>query len=239
MIYVAGLVLIIVALAGGLGAFSAWTARRVEAAVPPLGRFIDVDGTRLHYVDVGTGPVIVLIHGLAGNMRNLTYDLLDLLKDEFRVVFVDRPGSGYSRRTRGASARLPAQAATIAAFLTALKLDRPMLVGHSLGGALSLSIALDHPAQVGGLALVAPATHPQATPPGPMAGLAITSPFVRHLVAWTLATPQSLRIGAKTIGRVFQPDPRSVGLRHAGRWSARPAAREFQRRLRRYGCHQR
>lgn len=210
----------------GLALFAAWTARRVEAAVPPLGRFIDVDGTRLHYLDEGSGPAIVLVHGLAAQMQHLTYSLRERLKGEFRVVFMDRPGSGYSRRARGASARLGAQAETVAAFVKALGLDRPLLVGHSLGGAVVLATALNHRDSVGGLALIAPLTHPETEPPEALRGLAIHSPFMRRLVAWTLAIPQSIRKGKAALAEIFAPDPvpADFGTRGGGLLSLRPGA---------------
>ena len=62
------------------------------------GSFIDIDGSRIHYLDQGSGPTILCIHGLAGQMRHFTYALLDKLKSDYRLVIVDRPGSGYSTR---------------------------------------------------------------------------------------------------------------------------------------------
>src|SRR5579863_10522110 len=82
----------------GLVGFAAYTARRVEIAEPPLGRFLELDGERIHYVDEGAGPPLLLIHGLGGQLRNFTYALVGRLANEFRVIAVDRPGSGYSTR---------------------------------------------------------------------------------------------------------------------------------------------
>ena len=154
--------LVLLALAvGALAVSNARTARQVEKALPPLGSFIDIDGSRIHYLDRGSGPTILCIHGLAGQMRHFTYALLDKLKSDYRVVIVDRPGSGYSTRPPQASAAIFAQARTLAKFAAALRLERPLVVGHSLGGAIALALALNHPEHVGGLALLAPLTHPQ------------------------------------------------------------------------------
>ena len=72
---------IVVALPGfivaGLVLFTAWTARQAEKRLPPRGRFIDVDGARIHYLDEGTGPTLLLVHGLGGHMLNFTHSLLD------------------------------------------------------------------------------------------------------------------------------------------------------------------
>ena len=210
--------------AAGLAIFSMRTARQVEQAVPPLGRFIEIDGGRIHYLDEGSGLPLLLIHGLAGQMRHFTYALLDRLKSDYRVVIVDRPGSGYSTRPADASAAIEAQAATIARFAQALGLQRPLLVGHSLGGAIALSFALHHPQAVGGLALLAPATHPQQQVPPVFRGLAIRSGLLRRLVAWTLAVPMSIAFGELVLKVVFGPDlvPADFTIKGGGLLALRP-----------------
>jgi pimeloyl-ACP methyl ester carboxylesterase len=202
---VGGLVVLLVLVLGGLALYAAWTARRVEAAVPPLGRFIDVDGAHIHYLDEGSGPPLLLIHGLAGQMRNFTYSLVDKLKRDYRVVVLDRPGSGYSTRQRDAPVTITAQAATIARFARAIGLDRPVVVGHSLGGAIALALALDHPEEVGALALIAPVTHRPEHVPTPFQGLVIASPLLRRLLAWTLAIPMSIANRERTLDALFGP----------------------------------
>ncbi len=215
------LILLVVA---GLVLFTAWTARAVEKAVPPQGQFIDVEGSRIHYLDRGQGPTIVMIHGLGGQLANFSHSLLDRLTDEFRVILVDRPGSGYSIRPRGASARLRVQGDTIARFIRALDLDSPLLVGHSLGGAVALAVALDHPECVGGLGLIAPLTDPPKAVPAPLAGLAVRSTILRWMVAWTLATPASLLKGNEALAYVFGPDtpPSDFATAAGGRLGLRP-----------------
>jgi len=58
-----------------LALFTAYTARRVERLLPPEGRFLYINGQRLHYLDLGDGPPIVMIHGLASDTRRFTYAL--------------------------------------------------------------------------------------------------------------------------------------------------------------------
>jgi pimeloyl-ACP methyl ester carboxylesterase len=219
------LILIVALIVAGLVLFAASTARKVEAAVPPCGQFVEIDGQRLHYVDTkGTGPAIVMIHGLGGTLWNYTYALVDKLSGEFRVVAVDRPGSGYSARADDASARLAAQADTLAKFMRALGLKQPLLVGHSLGGALSLAIALDHPDCAGALVLIAPLTQAQDDVPEPFQGLVVNSPMMRKIVAWTLATPMSIRNAPKLLKIVFGPDavPADYPTRGGGLLGLRP-----------------
>jgi len=191
---------------GGLALFSGGAARWIEKAAPPQGRFIDVDDVRLHYLDVGTGPAIVMIHGLGGQMGDFTYALVDKLKDRYRVIVVERPGSGYSNRGAHSSARLGSQAKTIAEFIQVLGLDSPLVVGHSLGGAVALTVALDHPEHVGGLALIAPLTHPQTTVPPLFNGLVIPFPWLRWIVAWTIAAPAAITQQEPAAKILFGPE---------------------------------
>jgi pimeloyl-ACP methyl ester carboxylesterase len=223
-----GLLLIVVALVavslGGLVIFTAVTARRVENALPPRGRFIDIAGARIHYLDKGSGPAIVILHGLGGQMGNFTYALLERLTDEFRVILMDRPGSGYSKRAPGATGRLTDQAATVAEFIRKLGLEQPLLVGHSLGGAIALGVALDHPEVVKGLALVAPVTHLPKHVPAPFRALDIKSNFLRWLVAWTVATPIGIRRGKAILDAIFSPElaPADFPTRAGGILGLRP-----------------
>jgi len=213
LIALAALVILIFA---GLVIFTAYTARRVEQALPPRGRFLDVNGARIHYLDKGAGPTLVLVHGLGGQMGNFTYALLDRLTSSFRVILIDRPGAGYSTRPPGQSARLSTQAEIVAQFIRLLGLDRPLLVGHSLGGAISLAVALNDPDCIRGLALIAPRTHVRNQVPEVFKPLVIRSKFVRWLIAWTLATPGSIRRGAATLAAIFAPDPVPPDFRTKG-----------------------
>jgi pimeloyl-ACP methyl ester carboxylesterase len=227
---IAWIVGVVAALVGfvlaGLVLFTAWTAQQVEKKLPPRGRFIDVDGARIHYLDEGTGPTLLLVHGLAGHMHNFTHSLLGKLRHDFRVVILDRPGSGYSMRPAEASATISAQARIISRFCQELKLGRPLIVGHSLGGAIALALALNHPEQVAGLALLAPVTHrPERVPP-PFDGIAIASPLLRRLIAWTLATPLSIANRERALAALFGPEPVApdFAVRGGGLLNLRPCS---------------
>jgi pimeloyl-ACP methyl ester carboxylesterase len=189
----------------GLLLITVRTVRKVEQAFPPMGRFVDVPGARLHVVERGQGPALLLVHGLAGQLGNFTYGIVDRLARSHRVVAVDRPGSGYSVRVPGASASLGAQADVLLALMDKLGLDRPVVVGHSMGGAIALALAQRHPARVRALALLAPLTH-VAQVPMVFRGLLLPA-WLCKLVAWTLATPIAIAKRDEALAVIFGPDP--------------------------------
>lgn len=213
------------AASAALAAFSRRAARRIEAAVPMDGQLIDIDGDRIHYVEYGSGPPIVFVHGLSGQMRNFAWLPLRALAREHRVILVDRPGSGYSKRGPHASANIRAQARTVARFIEALGLESPVLVGHSLGGAIALAVALDHPHAVSRLALIAPLTHVQTEVPRALRALVLRSHAVRRFVARTFATPIGLATSAAVLKQVFAPEavPGDFRTRGGGLLSLRPS----------------
>jgi pimeloyl-ACP methyl ester carboxylesterase len=205
--------------------FTLWVARKVVAAFKPLPRVIEIDGERIHYRELGQGPGIVFVHGLGGQAMNFNYLDLDKLAATHRVVLIDRPGSGFSPRRDDGKAGIAAQAALVAGFIRALGFERPpLLVGHSLGGAISLAVALDHADCVGGLALIAPLTHYVPDVPEPFRTLEIRSSFLRNLFAHTLATPLAILNSRKVLDALFGPDatPRDFPVRGGGLLGLRP-----------------
>jgi len=132
--------------------------------------------------------------------------MVDLLQDDFRVIALDRPGCGYSRVDGGGGASLGEQARMIDALLESLGVERAILVGHSLGGAISLRIALDFPARVSALALLCPLTHVPETTPDAFRGLEISTPWLRRLLAATIAVPMAKLTTEKVLSQVFSPE---------------------------------
>ena len=218
--FLAVLVLVLV----GLAWFTHRTARRIEAFMPAKGRFVDVPGARLHVRESGSGPAILLVHGLGGQSAHFDYGVADYLAQHHRVVVVDRPGSGYSQRDAATPADVSTQAAALASLIDQLGLQGPTVAGHSLGGAIALTLALEHPGKVGALALVAPLTHVQDAPPAVFKALAIESNWVRQLFAWTLATPGAIAGSKKVLAAVFAPEaaPRDFAVKGGGMLSLRP-----------------
>jgi pimeloyl-ACP methyl ester carboxylesterase len=206
-----------------LALFNALTAARIDKGFVPPGTFVDIDGTRIHYLDRGTGPAIVIVHGLNGQLRHFTHSLLGLLTDEFRIILLDRPGAGNSARL-ASGAGIRAQGDLVAAFIARLALQRPLLVGHSLGGAVALAVALDHPESIRGLALIAPLTQVQTSVPAVFAALALPSAALRWLFSRTLLVALSIAASKRTLETVFGPDPvpADFGTAGGGMLSLRP-----------------
>lgn len=140
---------------------SAVYVSRVEAAHPPQGDQIEVNGADVHVIRRGmaVGPPVLFIHGASANANEFTWTLAPLLDDRFDLLMADRPGHGYSERVENNSA-LGQQAAQMAGVLRHYRPGtRAVVVGHSFGGGVALRLALDYPELVQGLVLLAPVSH--------------------------------------------------------------------------------
>jgi pimeloyl-ACP methyl ester carboxylesterase len=207
------LVLLVVLLALGWGV-TLWKAARHEARAvaeyPPLGQFVTVDGKRLHLLQTGEGPDIVLIHGASGNMRDFTHDLVPRLAERYRVTVVDRPGLGHSDRLDRDGATIFEQADVLVRAVAELGVERPLVLGHSYGGAVALAWATRHPEATAGLILLAAASNPWDTPLSTYYRV-LSSP-VGQVVATPLLTawvPD--HVVTDTIASIFEPQPTPQG----------------------------
>lgn len=127
-----------------------WTYGRLPAEPKPTGSFIQVGSLRVHYIEhPGAGTPVVLIHGLPGTAEDWN-EVTPLLAGH-RTIAIDRPGFGYSS---GGYVPFERQLSTIHELLAELHVKRPILVGHSYGGTISLGYAERYPSEVRGLVLV-------------------------------------------------------------------------------------
>ena len=141
--------------AGALAFGNVLAARRAERKHPPEGSFIEVDGVKLHYRDRGHGPPVVLIHGNAVTGADWrTSGVEDMLLPHHRVIVFDRPGFGYSERPRDRIWTAGQQAELLFRALQQLGIERPVVVGHSWGGIVALSMAVLHERDLAGVVLV-------------------------------------------------------------------------------------
>ena len=142
---------VVAAFLSGGAAVTLIGAKLIERVHPPYGRFLKIGGLRQHVVELGdgagvvNGPAIVLLHGAGCNLEDMRLALGERLADRHSVILLDRPGLGWSER-RSSNGSSPAyQAAMLSAVLDRLGVDRVILVGHSWGGLLALTFALDYP----------------------------------------------------------------------------------------------
>jgi pimeloyl-ACP methyl ester carboxylesterase len=158
----------------GFAALGAWTrllTLRAERDFPPLGRYVAVQGVRLHYVERGPavdspGAVpIVLIHGAFSALQDFSVTVLDDLAKTHRVLAFDRPGHGYSERPGPPWVGTPdLHAALIHEAVASLGVTHPLVVGFSWGGTVALAYALKHPNDTAGLVMLAAPSHPWPAP---------------------------------------------------------------------------
>jgi len=197
---------VVAGIGAALAVFTVINTRRAERLVPVDGQFLEVAGVRLHYTDQGRGQAILFTHGLGGQLRNFAQPLVLRLAATHRVIAVDRPGSGYST-LKGPYPDIRAQAAMIAELLDHLDPGPVVLAGHSLGGAVSLALAIDRPDLVCSLALLAPLTQNLDEAPGTFRILLIRSSLFRWVIGWTLVAPFSRFGSKKSRSPAFAPDP--------------------------------
>lgn len=173
---------------------------------PPVGEFITVEQTPLHYVDEGPrdGPALLFLHGASANLNEMRLAFNGHLEN-YRAIYLDRPGLGWSERPGGRWSP-EREAALIANFMDELNIASASVIGHSWGGGISLRFALDHPDRTDGLVLIAPAAR---------AWVGEAASYNR-LTHWPIVGTLLTRVIVPTYGRgqleegarsAFSPDP--------------------------------
>ncbi len=117
-----------------------------------------VDGVDIAWIDTGTASTevpLVLIHGLSSSMGFWEHQVPDIAPDR-RVLALDLPGYGASSRP-DAPYSPPWFASVVVGWVDVVGLEQAVVVGHSMGGQVALTMALEHPQRVAGLVLSAPA----------------------------------------------------------------------------------
>ena len=123
-----------------------------EGAYPFASRFMQVDGERLHYLDEGTGPAVVFVHGTPSWSYEFRRAIV-ALRPHHRCLALDHLGFGLSARPGGADYTLRAHTRRLERWLEALEVGPMSLVMHDFGGPIALPIVLDGPRRVTRLVL--------------------------------------------------------------------------------------
>jgi pimeloyl-ACP methyl ester carboxylesterase len=162
--------------------------------------FITVDGTRLRYLESGSGTPVVLLHGNGSMIEDFVCSgVMDYAASRFRFIAFDRPGFGYSERPGGRAWGPSEQAKLLLNALARLGVERPIVVGHSWGALVAFAMALERPEEVAGLVLMSGYYYPVPRAPTIMASAA--APFTSEVLQYAvrrLMAPDTLR-------RVFAP----------------------------------
>lgn len=207
--------------------------RQAEWKHPPQGRFIYVDGVRLHYVERGSGTPLVLLHGAFGMASDFCMSgLVELAAKHYRVIVFDRPGYGYSERPRKTFWGPKAQAKLIHDALEQLEVKQALVLGHSWGTLVALAMALDYPGSVRALVLASGYYYPSLRPDLPIAAqrlVPVLGDIMRHTT-----TPIMMRLLWPLFAkRMFQPNEVPRGFKDFPVWMAarplqvRASAEEF------------
>lgn len=186
----------------------------VERSYPPQGVSVQVPGGTLNILDIGPrenlgprdapGLPIVLVHGATSTLGTLRVPLGDALAKTRRVILIDRPGHGWSRRDTLERSSPAEQAAMIDAALQQINVPRAIIVVHSLAGALGALMPRNHPKRTAGLVMLAPVLYPW---PGGVGNynVLITTPIIGPLLAHTLTLPVGMLLLKPGVGAAFAP----------------------------------
>lgn len=179
----------------------------VQRRYPARGRRIEVAGAVLNVLEIGRpGTVsapIVLIHGASSSMETMR-PLGDRLAESHRVILIDRPGLGWSTRSRERDSTPQIQGRMIQEALAKLGIRRAILVVHSWAGALGARMALDYPEGIAGMVMLAPVTHPWRGGVG-WYNHVVTTPVIGRLLAYTIMPLLGCFLAAPGARQVFLP----------------------------------
>ena len=187
----------------------------LERTYPARGKMIEVVGGALHIVDIGprdaAGPAIVMIHGASSNLESMRRLLGDRLAEKYRVILIDRPGHGWSTRSRTEDSTPDIQGRMIEQALGKVGVRRAVFVVHSWAGALGARMALDYPQRVAGLVMLAPVAYPW---PGGVGwyNKVVTTPVIGPLLAHTITLPLGYFLAGPGARSVFLPQSMPDGF---------------------------
>jgi pimeloyl-ACP methyl ester carboxylesterase len=166
--------------------------QRFPAGTSLDAKYVSVDGSRIRYIESGTGPAVVLIHGLAASMYSWRHTIGPVADAGFRVIAFDNRGFGFSDAPASGYSNA-AYVKLLFALMDSLRVSDAVLVGHSMGGAIAAGAAVAHPERVRGLVLV------------DAAGLGARWPFMWRVTLWPIVgAPFNCLRGRGATGRILK-----------------------------------
>ena len=182
-------------------------ADKAQRDNPPRGRFIAVDGVRLHYVERGNGRPLVLFHGNGSMIQDFeSSGLIDLAAENYRVIVFDRPGFGHSLRPRNVVWTPEAQADLFRKAFDGLGVQRAIVLGHSWGASVAVALAIRHPSFVEALVLASGYYFPTARADAVASSLSAT-PALGDIISYTVSPILGRLMWPAMLRKVFGPQP--------------------------------
>ena len=188
---------------------------RIEGKYPPRGDFVDVETARIHFLtrkkvanieNQGNAPV-VLIHGSSGSSADMELAFFDAFPDDIDLYAFDRPGIGWSK-TKLSPLEMSnpmKQAEAIHMAVKKLKLDKPIIVGHSWGGAVAIAYAKQFGNEISGAVSLAGVAYPWKGPYG-WYDVLLTTPVFNHIFTRLFLNKMGQLYVPLSIKAIFEPE---------------------------------
>jgi pimeloyl-ACP methyl ester carboxylesterase len=182
-------------------------AKAVERRNPPIGKFMEIDGTKLHYFERGSGLPVLFLHGNGTMLQDFSLsEAFASTAKQNRAIAFDRPGLGYSTRPRGRIWTASEQADVLAKALRSLNCDPAVIVGHSWGTLVAVALAERHPGLVRSLVLLSGYYYPRPRFDIALAKFGAT-PVIGDILRYTLSPAVGLVMLPFTLRAMFAPCP--------------------------------
>ena len=179
-------------------------AKKAEHNNPPMGKFVDVGGVRLHYIELGHGEPLVLLHGNGSMIQDfVSSGLLEKAARKYKVIVFDRPGFGYSKRPRLTVWTPEAQANLIHKALGQIGISQAIVLGHSWGASVAIALALKDPKLVTRLILASGYFYP--TVRGNVLAFWQAIPVIGDIISHTLSPILARVIWPALMRKIFGP----------------------------------
>ncbi len=204
------LILIVILIFGLLFIYNQWQFKKANKLYQPEGKFITVDGIKLHYISKGNGQPIVFLHGGMLTSSDFKENVQLAAQQGYQAIAFDRPGYGYSERPKNRKITPITQATIIHKALKEIGIDQPIiLVGHSWSGTMSLSYAIQFPSEVAGVVILAGAMYKEgyAAENGDLLSKLVTTPILGSIILNTLLkTPLAKSMASSMVKETFAPE---------------------------------
>lgn len=192
----------------GLLGLTSFLVQRAEQQYPPAGKFIEVEGIKLHYYEQGSGTPIVFLHGGILSGQDFEHAMQLAVRKGYHTISFDRPGYGHSERPQNEQVTPQVQARLLYGALKKLGIEKPIFVGHSWSGVLLLTYALNYPDSLSGMVTLGAGLYRKGYPAekgDPLSKLVMT-PVLGKLFLHTILVPLGYLMAGGMLRATFQPE---------------------------------